>query len=186
MAITKLQAEALNLADTYAFTGTVTGAGGITMADTWRLSSDLSMSSSGLTKITANLERDDTSGYGKIGTGMTNSSGDFSFPETGIYYIEASGTVFGNSIGSDSNYQNVAIYTSTNSGSSYTHRANAPVALAAGSNYNNTICHCLFDVTDTSTYRVAFYQDCHQSGVVLKSNSSYNHTHFNFIRLGDT
>ena len=28
MAITKLQAEALNLADTYAFTGTVTGAGG--------------------------------------------------------------------------------------------------------------------------------------------------------------
>ena len=27
MAITKLQAEALNLADTYAFTGTVTGAG---------------------------------------------------------------------------------------------------------------------------------------------------------------
>ena len=28
MAITKLQAEALNLADTFAFTGTVTGAGG--------------------------------------------------------------------------------------------------------------------------------------------------------------
>ena len=28
MAITKLQAEALNLADTSAFTGTVTGAGG--------------------------------------------------------------------------------------------------------------------------------------------------------------
>ena len=29
MAITKLQAESLNLADTYAFTGTVTGAGGV-------------------------------------------------------------------------------------------------------------------------------------------------------------
>ena len=29
MAITKLQAEALNLADTYAFTGTVSGAGGV-------------------------------------------------------------------------------------------------------------------------------------------------------------
>jgi hypothetical protein len=166
---------------------TITGiTQGITQADTFRLSSDLSMSSSGLTKITANLERDDTSGYGKIGTGMTNSSGDFSFPETGIYYIEASGTVFGNSISSDSNYQNVAIYTSTDSGSNYTHRANAPVALAAGSNYNNTITHCLFDVTDTSTHRVAFYQDCHQSGVQLKGNSSYNHTHFNFIRLGDT
>jgi hypothetical protein len=30
MSITKLQAEALNLADTYAFTGTVTGAGDTT------------------------------------------------------------------------------------------------------------------------------------------------------------
>ena len=28
MAITKIQSESLNLADTYAFTGTVTGAGG--------------------------------------------------------------------------------------------------------------------------------------------------------------
>ena len=29
MAITKIQSESLNLADTYAFTGTVTGAGGV-------------------------------------------------------------------------------------------------------------------------------------------------------------
>ena len=185
MAISKIISESLDLTDDYAFTGTITGVGGITMADTWRLSSDLSMSTSGLTKITANLERDDTSGYDKIGTGISVSSGNFSFPETGIYYIEASGTVFGNSVASDSNYNNVAIYTSTNSGSTYTHRANAPVWVQ-GSNYNNTICHCLFDVTDTSTHRVAFYQDCHQSGVLLKGNSTYNFTHFNFIRLGDT
>ena len=29
MAITKIQSESMNLADTYAFTGTVTGAGGV-------------------------------------------------------------------------------------------------------------------------------------------------------------
>ena len=29
MAITKIQSESLNLSDTYAFTGTVTGAGGV-------------------------------------------------------------------------------------------------------------------------------------------------------------
>ena len=44
MAITKIQSESLNLADNFAFTGTITGAGGITVADQWRLTSDLSLS----------------------------------------------------------------------------------------------------------------------------------------------
>ena len=37
--------------------------------------------------ITANWEENDTSGYGKIGSSLTNSSGVFSFPATGMYYI---------------------------------------------------------------------------------------------------
>ena len=35
MALTKLQAEGLNLADTFAFTGTVSGAGGGKILQVW-------------------------------------------------------------------------------------------------------------------------------------------------------
>ena len=56
---------------------------GITEADNWRLTVNKSDNSD----ITANLERDDTSGFGYLGTGMTQSSGIFTFPSTGIWLI---------------------------------------------------------------------------------------------------
>jgi len=62
MAIDKIQSESINLADNFAFTGTVSGAGGITMADIFRLNTNLSFNSSSTATITANLERDDTTG----------------------------------------------------------------------------------------------------------------------------
>ena len=63
MAITKLQAEALNLADTYAFTGTVTGAGGVnTPAFLARLSSGHAVATGTWTKINVNTEVYDTAG----------------------------------------------------------------------------------------------------------------------------
>ena len=49
---------------------------GITMADQYRLTS--SVTGNGI--LTSNLERPDSSGFAKIGTGMTESSGVFSFP----------------------------------------------------------------------------------------------------------
>ena len=42
----------------------------------------------GSTDITANLERSDDATTGTIGTGMTESSGIFTFPSTGIYRIQ--------------------------------------------------------------------------------------------------
>ena len=65
MAITKLQAEALNLADTYAFTGTVTGAGGVnTPAFQAYLNSDQNVSSGTQTKVAcANVRFDTASCY---------------------------------------------------------------------------------------------------------------------------
>ena len=61
MAITKIQSESLNLADTYAFTGTVTGAGGnMKPAFHARLSSNQNISSGATTKIQINDETFDT------------------------------------------------------------------------------------------------------------------------------
>ena len=48
MAIDKIQAEGINLADTFAFTGTVTGAGNLTLLNTTTLSSSTSATLQGL------------------------------------------------------------------------------------------------------------------------------------------
>ena len=61
MAITKIQSESLNLADTYDFTGTVTGAGGnMKPAFHARLSSNQNTSSGVMTKVPINDELFDT------------------------------------------------------------------------------------------------------------------------------
>jgi hypothetical protein len=63
MAITKIQSESLNLADTYAFTGTVTGAGGVnTPAFAAKISSTQSISNNAETKLACATEVFDTDG----------------------------------------------------------------------------------------------------------------------------
>jgi len=63
MAITKIQSESMNLADTYAFTGTVTGAGvSNTPAFFAYKSSDQALNDATTTKITLESESIDTDG----------------------------------------------------------------------------------------------------------------------------
>ena len=59
---------------------------GITEADQWRLTADFTGNAD---PITSNLERNDTTGSGYFGTGMTESSGIFTFPSTGYWLILA-------------------------------------------------------------------------------------------------
>jgi len=61
MAITKIQSESLNLADTYAFTGTVTGAGGVnTPAFHATMSANQNITQSADTLVQFNTETFDT------------------------------------------------------------------------------------------------------------------------------
>ena len=61
MAISKIQSESLNLADTYAFTGTVTGAGGVnTPAFFASVSADQTVTDNAVTKVQCDTEHFDT------------------------------------------------------------------------------------------------------------------------------
>jgi len=63
MAIDKIQSESINLADTFAFTGTVTGAGGVnTPAFHASLSASTDISDASDTKLQCNTELYDTDG----------------------------------------------------------------------------------------------------------------------------
>ena len=60
MAIDKIQSESINLADNFAFTGTVTGAGGVN-TPAWKVSGNAtSVANSTATKLTINTEQFDT------------------------------------------------------------------------------------------------------------------------------
>ena len=57
---------------------------GVTEADMWRLTANLTSSAD---PITSNLERVDDASFEKIGTGMSVSSGVWTFPSTGLWSV---------------------------------------------------------------------------------------------------
>ena len=64
--------------------GTATGFDGLSDVSQWRLTAAQQLTTA---DVTANLERVDTSGQGTIGSAMSESSGIFTFPSTGIYMV---------------------------------------------------------------------------------------------------
>ena len=151
---------------------------GITVADQFRLTASLSSTAD----ITSNLERVDTSGQGGLtGSQMSESSGIFTFPSTGIYLVQ-----FFSVVTCASGGDNVGIQISvTTNNSSY-----ATVARSFDRDHENGhgTCYCdsLIDVTDTSNVKVKFSSLSIDSGSSLTGNTTYNQTAMTFIRMGDT
>jgi hypothetical protein len=156
-------------------------ANGITEADQWRLTATLTLTGDDTTAITANLERNDTAGFSKIGTGMTQSSGVFTFPSTGIYEIYAFGNFYSSG---NMAYARVGIQTTTDNGSSYTLQSAANTHVNA-TYYNISTNNFIFDVTNTSTHKVKFTAR-HENNGNLEANTAANVTWFSFKKLGDT
>ncbi len=173
------------------FTGSTTLASnavdaGITVFDTWRLTSSKTNLPSGGEDITANLGRiNSNQGGGALGSAMTESSGIFTFPSTGIYLIQAVGTFERTS--SDANYGILQIFTTTDN-SSYGRAAEGGETLRNDSASMGQVCiDFLFDVTNTSTHKCKFRTDVSDANVMkLSGNADQNATHFNFMRVGDT
>ena len=102
MAITKIQSESMNLADTYAFTGTVTGAGGVNTPMFFLNKTDSqSISNNTTTKVTFNSEL--------IDTDSAVSSSTFTVPsgQAGKYFFVFTVT---SEQGNDGDYLSAYIY----------------------------------------------------------------------------
>jgi len=173
--------DTTNIVGTLQNNGSALALGSLTMAEQWRLSSDLACNTLNSTvDVTANLEKADTDGYGGIGSSMSESSGVFTFPSTGIYLITNNFQFFTAAGGSP--FQGLMTRTTTNN-SSYSYATESYVMIS--SNYNNGANTFMFDVTDTSTHKVKFSYYVN-GATILKGSSDVNYTHFTFIRLGDT
>ena len=170
--------------------GTATGFGGITEADLFMLTSDLSLSANTATTLSG-LARPSSGDYssvvGRIGTGLSMSSGVLSFTNTGIYRVEFYST-FQNSSASNPRYCQNYINYSTDSGGSYDLIAigsSSISEISSGGTFGNTFISVHVDVTNTSTHRMQF-QAVSEEAASLRSHANRARTYVAVIRLGDT
>jgi hypothetical protein len=152
---------------------------GITMTDSWRITAQVNVATDA--DITTNWERDDTSGAGFIGTGLTESSGIFTFPQTGIYQIFY--TMNFGSTGTDSAFF-LHLKTSID-GTNYTSRSIICNGYIAGDQMTSSM-DTIFDVTNTTNCKFKFYTDNFTTGTSVWGRTDYTRSGFNVIRLGDT
>ena len=156
--------------------------GGITMADQWRITGGTQYENGEF--VTANWERVDTDGYGTIGSAMTESSGVFTFPSTGIYLIRGSLVAY---MDAARLYIGHGIFVTTDN-SSYSAAVNAYNDMYAAYAWSATTTSFIFDVTNTTTHKVKMIVNAPGSGqhAVVNGATDSTETGFTFIRLGDT
>jgi hypothetical protein len=151
---------------------------GITEMDNWRIYSSATLS--GVSFLTSNWERNDTT-FQKIGTGLTESSGVFSFPSTGKYYI-----VFFMSWNSSTtgNFSGGYIRVTTD-GSNYTRRADGFGDIQGSGGHTAVALHLMLDIENISTHKIKFEVEA-QNSCQLRADSGRNVTGFISMKLGDT
>jgi len=152
---------------------------GITDSSVWRMTSDLTGSAE---PISANLEEVDTAPYGRLGSAMTQSSGAFTFPSTGFWWVKFGGTLHQ---ANSEDYMSIYIYSTLNNGGSWQAQARAE-AQSTGSAFQTTDCDILLDITDTAQQKVRFRVIQADTSNQLEGNSSYNKTWFTFVRFAST
>ena len=153
-------------------------ANGITEADQWRLSAN----HTGSTVVSTNWERDDSSGFNYIGTGLTESSGIFSFPQTGIYLINFNALII-RQAGDSTAYTRIKI---TTDNSTYNEVSQIITGNADASTvYGSASISFMFNVTDITTHKFQFETSSFGTSVLV-GNTTLNYTHFTTTRLGDS
>jgi hypothetical protein len=154
----------------------------ITVVDQFRLTASITGTNA---DITSNLERVDHTGAGFITAGgqMSESSGIFTFPKTGIYEI----TVHAGLAPQDDNSVNIGTQVTTNN-SDFTNIANAfdGNRLSSSTTGASGSSQCFVDVTDTANVKVKFTTSSMATNSIVSGNTDANTTTFAFIRLGDT
>ena len=160
-------------------------AAGITMADSWRINANFTNNAQ---PISSNWERGDVSPWeGYLGSaGLTESSGVFTFPFTGWYFVHYSHDF---RTLSDVNWTFMNLELTNDSGSNWT-----SISYASGNNgygdgdltYHTASQTCLFDVTNVSTQKMRFSVERQTGTVTTHGNTNRKETGFDIFKLGDT
>ena len=156
-------------------------AGGITEATIWRVTTPFTGNAA---PIASNWEVDDTYANGLIGSGMTESSGVFTFPGTGYWLVMLHMSHFGGD--SDNQYITCIVEYSSNSGSSWAEAVRTYSSTGDANEYQNSSVHKIFDITNTSTQKVRMNTTSQDANAHTMGDTSESATWVTFIKLADT
>ena len=168
------------------FTGSTTVASaavsaGITMADMWSITSNFTGSAN---PIASNWEQNDEESFTALGSSMSQSSGVFTFPSTGIYYVTFSVMSEANALTND--MFNMIIQAEIGNGYNDTAYGQSSINNIGSAHGMQCTINTIVDITNTSTCKVRFVIENAGSDVFIHGSTNRRHTYATFIRLGDT
>ena len=165
--------------------GTATGfGGGITEIDYWRLTSNFQGNAY---HIQSNWERADSQLEDKKGTGMSESSGLFTFPSTGYYYVEFNLTGYrgaGSQIYNITQYIRTTTSGDTSSGTDYNLSNNTSMYSPANNSHYTQSARMIVKCSNTSNDKVFFGVQA-EASIYIQGNTSESFTYAVFIKLAD-
>ena len=161
--------------------GTIATTNGITHMTQFRLTTSYDPGPDD--DITANIEEVDDATYSRIGSAVTESSGVFTLPETGVWQVIVMATIGG----VDDNNAGVDIAVSTDSGSTFDRVARGYGGQNSGTAGGDSVsANAYVNCTSASTFRVKFVTfSFGNANTELRGETGYSQTSFTFIRIGD-
>ena len=145
--------------------------------DCFRLTADHSSDGT----ITSNWERADDASFAKIGTGLTESSGVYTFPRTGLYQILAMTRIFTTNDDAAAKFKLEV----TINNSDYDVVAAASVGDGTTDNvFQGSSLLALVNVTDTSNVKIRWVAQSLGTGSLVEGSSTENRTAFICERKG--
>ena len=162
----------------------IDGSLGITSASQLRLTSDITTGSLSSGIITGTWELNDTTGYSSIGTPVTQSSGIFTFPSTGIWQVTFNLSLYEDTGGTDNiTLQIIGTRNNFSSDNDQVEQFTSVIDPYSNASLQGQV---IYDVTDTSNDKMKFGVSGLISGNYIKGNTNKNSTYVTFIRLADT
>ena len=153
------------------------------MVDQWRATTNTGVSQASSTDVT-NWERVDGTAFGTLNGGMTESSGVFTFPSTGIYKVEF--VPYFNDTESNNAIRGMIKMTTDNSSYTAIAQNQQGVPDVDTYNYGSVYVCALVDITNTSQCKVKFTVYSGYGNFDYNGDSTTNETYATFTRVGGT
>ena len=163
---------------TMALTSDITS--GLAEADQWHITSNVSSSGT----LTANWARPSGTLLSYKGTGMTQSSGIFSFPSTGYWLIMVQAYLSSPASGAGS--AQLSTVSTNDDFSSEDEIGVNRIYQSSNNNYTTTFSQSIIDVTNVSNDKVKFHLSVSGDGTIEGSTNPVNSSRFGFYKLGET
>ena len=174
--------DTINITGNTAITGTLsstgTSFGGLSAASVWRVTANFTGNAD---PIASNWEAADSYGAANLGSAMTESSGIFTFPSTGFWFIDYQINFYANN-GTQGAYAQMK--TTTDNGT-YTQVTDGGAFADVGLQQATRV-QFLFDVTSTTNCKVRFGIQQGNTSNTAQGSTDQNKTCVSFMKLGDT